>query len=194
MTTARSSLPSGGGDLAVRVSAARSRAPLADHAALTPPDEQDAVAILEAQSETRIADLVPVRYGRMLASPSRSTAERPPSWPLTWRPGRARASSPSSAVTRTSPTSASSDPPSGDFSSISTTSTRPGPDRSSGTSNDSPPAWRSAGAPTARSARCARGWSATWCAATAPRCWLSRSSRRSTSGTPAPRCNPGCRG
>ena len=49
---------------------ARRRTPLADHAGWTPsPDRPDPVALLEAQNLTREPDLVPVRHGRMMASP-----------------------------------------------------------------------------------------------------------------------------
>jgi uncharacterized protein (DUF2252 family) len=49
---------------------ARDRVPRASHASFDPPaDRPDPVALLEAQSRTRVAELVPVRYGRMLASP-----------------------------------------------------------------------------------------------------------------------------
>src|ERR1700756_3843820 len=34
-----------------------------------PPDRPDPVAILEEQAKTRVLDLVPIRYGRMAASP-----------------------------------------------------------------------------------------------------------------------------
>jgi uncharacterized protein (DUF2252 family) len=42
---------------------------LATHAKLVAPTGQDPVAILEEQAQTRIAELLPIRYGRMLASP-----------------------------------------------------------------------------------------------------------------------------
>ncbi len=48
----------------------RAEVPLSAHADWTPPaDRPDPVALLIAQSATRIADLVPIRYGRMLISP-----------------------------------------------------------------------------------------------------------------------------
>lgn len=50
--------------------AARSRVPRETHAALDlPPDRPDPVDLLEMQAGSRLPDLVPVRYGRMLASP-----------------------------------------------------------------------------------------------------------------------------
>ncbi len=50
--------------------AARSAARRSSHAGWTPPtDRDDPVAILERQAESRVPDLVPIRYGRMAASP-----------------------------------------------------------------------------------------------------------------------------
>jgi uncharacterized protein (DUF2252 family) len=50
--------------------AARSRARRSSHAAWEPsPDREDPLAILERQARTRIPELVPIRYGRMAASP-----------------------------------------------------------------------------------------------------------------------------
>jgi hypothetical protein len=50
--------------------AARSAARRSSHAGfVAPPDREDPVAILEAQAESRVPDLVPIRYGRMAASP-----------------------------------------------------------------------------------------------------------------------------
>src|SRR5579859_6867921 len=49
---------------------ARDRVPRASHAGFDPQaDRPDPVALLEAQGRTRVEELVPVRYGRMLASP-----------------------------------------------------------------------------------------------------------------------------
>jgi uncharacterized protein (DUF2252 family) len=48
----------------------RSLVPRQDHAALDlPADRRDPIELLEAQARTRLPDLVPVRYGRMSASP-----------------------------------------------------------------------------------------------------------------------------
>ncbi|MGH3304480.1 MAG: DUF2252 domain-containing protein, partial [Streptosporangiaceae bacterium] len=48
----------------------RSLVPRQDHAALDlPADRGDPIDLLEAQARTRLPDLVPVRYGRMAASP-----------------------------------------------------------------------------------------------------------------------------
>jgi len=50
--------------------AARKKVPRADHAAWDPPaDRPNPIELLEAQAETRIPELIPIRYGRMLASP-----------------------------------------------------------------------------------------------------------------------------
>ncbi len=49
---------------------ARAKTPRESHAAWEPPaDRPDPIALLEEQARSRIADLVPIRYGRMLASP-----------------------------------------------------------------------------------------------------------------------------
>ena len=53
-----------------RGKAARSTAPRSGHAGWSPaPGRADPVDVLEGQSTTRIPQLVPIRYGRMLASP-----------------------------------------------------------------------------------------------------------------------------
>jgi Uncharacterized protein conserved in bacteria (DUF2252) len=50
--------------------AARRLAPRSEHGRWTPaPDRPDPVALLEQQAVSRVAGLVPIRYGRMLASP-----------------------------------------------------------------------------------------------------------------------------
>ncbi len=55
---------------AVRGKAARGEAPLESHAGFDPPpDRPDPVALLEEQAATRVPELVPVRYGRMMVSP-----------------------------------------------------------------------------------------------------------------------------
>jgi uncharacterized protein (DUF2252 family) len=49
---------------------ARSRAPRSSHAGWEPPDGRaDPVAILERQAASRVPELVPIRHGRMAASP-----------------------------------------------------------------------------------------------------------------------------
>jgi uncharacterized protein (DUF2252 family) len=53
-----------------RGKAARSAVPRASHAVYDPPaDRPDPVGLLERQAATRVPDLVPVRYARMMASP-----------------------------------------------------------------------------------------------------------------------------
>ena len=55
---------------AARGKEARRRVPLESHSEYAPrPDRLDPVALLEGQAVTRVPDLVPVRYGRMLVSP-----------------------------------------------------------------------------------------------------------------------------
>ena len=54
---------------AVRGKAARAEVPLESHAVFEPRDRPDPIALLEEQSATRLPNLVPVRYGRMMASP-----------------------------------------------------------------------------------------------------------------------------
>src|SRR3954469_12762371 len=50
--------------------AARQTAPRSSHGAFEPrPDRPDPVALLEEQAASRVSDLVPIRYGRMLVSP-----------------------------------------------------------------------------------------------------------------------------
>src|ERR1035438_3243027 len=55
---------------AARGKAARGQAPRESHAAFDPPpDRPDPVSLLESQALTRVPELVPVRYGRMMVSP-----------------------------------------------------------------------------------------------------------------------------
>jgi uncharacterized protein (DUF2252 family) len=55
---------------AVRGKAARAEVPLESQAAFDPPpDRPDPIALLEEQAVTRVPELVPVRYGRMMVSP-----------------------------------------------------------------------------------------------------------------------------
>ena len=50
--------------------AARRETPRSDHGRWEPlPDRPDPVALLEEQAATRVPELVPIRYGRMLVSP-----------------------------------------------------------------------------------------------------------------------------
>src|SRR5436305_3354464 len=53
-----------------RGKAARREVPRSSHAAFEPsPDRPDPVALLERQAKSRVPELVPIRYGRMLVSP-----------------------------------------------------------------------------------------------------------------------------
>ena len=57
-------------DRAARGKDARADAPRESHAAFKPrPDRPDPIALLQEQAESRVQELVPVRWGRMLASP-----------------------------------------------------------------------------------------------------------------------------
>src|ERR1700757_1691201 len=53
-----------------RGKAARAEVPRSSHAGfVASPERVDPVALLERQAETRVSELVPIRYGRMLVSP-----------------------------------------------------------------------------------------------------------------------------
>jgi len=55
---------------AARGKTARAEVPRASHAEFDPgPDRPDPIALLEEQAKTRLPELVPVRYGRMMVSP-----------------------------------------------------------------------------------------------------------------------------
>ena len=65
-----SETPATAADRAERGKAARARSPRSSHGGWTPAGGRaDPVATLEAQAATRVGDLVPIRYGRMLLSP-----------------------------------------------------------------------------------------------------------------------------
>src|SRR5262249_3990393 len=49
--------------------AARAQVPRTTHARIEFPEPRDVVGLLEEQAATRIPELVPIRYGRMLVSP-----------------------------------------------------------------------------------------------------------------------------
>ena len=69
--------------------ARRDQVPRADHARWEPPsDRPDPVTILEEQAATRVPDLVPIRYGRMLTSPFAyfRGAAAPMAWDLAHTP------------------------------------------------------------------------------------------------------------
>jgi uncharacterized protein (DUF2252 family) len=58
------------GESTERGRAARRRTPRSAHGDWTPaPDRRDPVAVLATQAATRVQELVPIRYGRMLVSP-----------------------------------------------------------------------------------------------------------------------------
>jgi uncharacterized protein (DUF2252 family) len=55
---------------AARGKAARAEAPRTSHAVFEPPSRRvDPIKLLERQAKTRVPELVPIRYGRMLVSP-----------------------------------------------------------------------------------------------------------------------------
>ena len=55
---------------AARGKAARAQVPRDEHAVFDPPpDRLDPVALLEEQARSRVPELVPVRWGRMMVSP-----------------------------------------------------------------------------------------------------------------------------
>jgi uncharacterized protein (DUF2252 family) len=54
---------------AARGRAARAEVPRSAHEAVAFPEPRDPVALLEEQAVTRVPELVPIRYGRMLVSP-----------------------------------------------------------------------------------------------------------------------------
>jgi uncharacterized protein (DUF2252 family) len=67
----------------------RSLVPRSSHAQWAPPaDRPDPVAVLEEQARTRVPDLIPIRYGRMLASPFSyfRGAAAPMAWDLAHTP------------------------------------------------------------------------------------------------------------
>jgi uncharacterized protein (DUF2252 family) len=67
----------------------RGHVPLVTHAQWEPPpDRPDPVAILEEQARTRVPELVPIRYGRMIASPFAyfRGAAAPMAWDLAHTP------------------------------------------------------------------------------------------------------------
>jgi uncharacterized protein (DUF2252 family) len=69
--------------------ARRQQVPRAEHARWEPPpDRPDPIAILEEQAVTRVPDLVPIRYGRMLTSPFAyfRGAAAPMAWDLAHTP------------------------------------------------------------------------------------------------------------
>ena len=58
------------GERVKRGRAARAEVPRSSQRRFEPaPDRADPVVLLAGQAETRVAELVPIRYGRMLVSP-----------------------------------------------------------------------------------------------------------------------------
>ena len=57
------------GERAARGKAARAEVPRSSQAQIDFPEPRDPVALLEEQAVSRVPELVPIRYGRMLASP-----------------------------------------------------------------------------------------------------------------------------
>ncbi len=158
--------------------AARADVPLEAHAHFTPASGRDPVALLLEQGISRVAELVPVRHGRMLVSPF--TFYRGAALPMAADladDSHVRAVGCSCAGTRTCPISGRSPRRSAGWSSTSTTSTRLCPARSSGTSSGWPPAWRWRAGTTAysRQGHAARS-SSRRSTATGRRCASSRSS------------------
>ena len=70
MVTTRDGRIAGGVEArAARGRAARAETPRSSHATLAAGADRDPIALLELQARSRVAALVPIRYGRMLASP-----------------------------------------------------------------------------------------------------------------------------
>ncbi len=115
--------------------AAREKTSRASHGEWEPAARRrDPVKLLEDQSKNRVQELVPIRYGRMLASPFTffRGAAAIMAMDLAKTP-RVRLCGSSSAATRTSRTSGSSPPPTAGWCWTSTTSTRRFPGPGSGT-------------------------------------------------------------
>ena len=142
------------------------------------------VGLLEEQAKSRVQELVPIRYGRMLASPfafyrgaaylmASDLASTPRSGLLSRRAG-----------TPTFRISACSAHPSASCCSTSTTSTRRPRDRGNGTSSAWPPAWPSRVATTGSRQGARRGSWEAQPARIGPRCGTSPRCATWRSGTP----------
>ena len=71
------------GERVARGRAARTEAPRSAHGRWEPaPDRPDPIGLLEEQAVSRVADLVPIRYGRMLISPFTFMLQYPAKLPL----------------------------------------------------------------------------------------------------------------
>jgi uncharacterized protein (DUF2252 family) len=69
-TTSTTTVPSTPAERAARGKTARAATPRSCHADwVTPPNRADPIELLEAQAASRVPELVPIRYGRMAASP-----------------------------------------------------------------------------------------------------------------------------
>ena len=79
--------------------ALRQRVGRSAHARWEPdPDRPDPVALLELSNFGRVAELIPIRHGRMLPSAFTFFADRRRRWQLTWPRRRSRASASSFAA------------------------------------------------------------------------------------------------
>ena len=119
---------------AARGKAQRAEVPRTSHAGWqAPPTRADPVAILEAQATSRVQDLLPIRYGRMLVSPFTFYRGAAAIMAADLAPGPRTGLHTSSAATPISATSARTRRPTAGSCSGSTTSTRRSRGRSSGT-------------------------------------------------------------
>ena len=97
---------------AARGKAARQELPRSAHGSWEPaPHRRDPIELLEEQAQTRLPELVPIRYGRMLDSPFAFFRGGAYLMAADLAAGRGPGFTPSSAVTRTSRTSGSSRAP-----------------------------------------------------------------------------------
>src|SRR4051794_34336787 len=109
-------------DYAARGVDVRRAVPLERHAAwAVGPTRADPIAILERQAAARLPDLVPIRHGRMAASPFTFFRGAAAVMAADWRRRRPPRCRRSSAATPTSSTSGCPPPPSSSWCSRSTT-------------------------------------------------------------------------
>ncbi len=118
---------------AARGKAARAEVPRSTQGEIDFPPHRDPIALLEEQAVSRVPELVPIRYGRMLVSPFAFYRGGALIMAADLARRRARVFACSCAATRTCRTSGCSARPSGSWSSTSTTSTRRRRARGSGT-------------------------------------------------------------
>ena len=95
-----------------RGKAARAEVPRASHATLEPSPDRDPVGVLDGQAASRVPELVPIRYGRMLVVTVHVLSRGGGDHGYDLGPRRAPASKCSSAAMPISPTSAASPRPS----------------------------------------------------------------------------------